>query len=293
MRYEQQIKATFKVRSTSGSEFCCTCPFHNDKGKPNLYVNGNTGLYFCHACGARGKVDKVGAGVPLNALRERLHDVATPPAPTMVQHPESWLDRFDNEHPFWTEEPDGTADPPRGFSPETVKLFRLGYDPMTDLLTIPVRSAKGALLGVIHRQTPRAVKAGVRPKYLHPTGFKMGRMLFGAYLVEGTTVAITEGPLDAVACWDAGIEAVALHGARMTRHQAQIVLRKGVRRVVCMTDNDSAGEAAIMSVREHLPGVQIAVGMYRRSDPKDPGLMTRERRLSMYENALPFHKAMA
>lgn len=37
-----------------GDEFIYFCPFHDDKRKPNLYVNYRKGVYHCFACGASG-----------------------------------------------------------------------------------------------------------------------------------------------------------------------------------------------------------------------------------------------
>lgn len=44
------------VRKVNRAEVRVFCPFHNDKGNPNLDINTDSGLYFCRACGARGKI---------------------------------------------------------------------------------------------------------------------------------------------------------------------------------------------------------------------------------------------
>lgn len=41
------IATRFEVLGTSGDERVCRCPLHDDRGKPNLYVNATKGLYLC------------------------------------------------------------------------------------------------------------------------------------------------------------------------------------------------------------------------------------------------------
>lgn len=289
MRFDPKIKARFDVQSRSGEERIAPCPFHNDGGKPNLYINARTGLYYCHSCGARGHVGKTTDGVPLSTLKERLAEVGKPVPEKMQPRSESWLDRYDNDHPYWQQD--------RGFSARVIKQFRLGYDPMADMLTIPIRNVNGMPVGVIHRRTPDQIEAGHRPKYFHPTGFKMGRSLFGISHVTGLAydvrqIAVCEGPLDAIACWDAGFPAVALYGARMTEDQARILRRAGIPQVVCMTDNDPAGDNAVASIHDALPGVRVRVGMYRPGWGKDPGELTAEQRLKMFTEHFDYRQAM-
>lgn len=286
MKYDQLIAQRFDVKSTSGDERVCSCPFHQDGGKPNLYVNARTSLYFCHACNAKGHVGKTTQATDLEELKSRLHRRKSTDA---VARPwdEAMLNRFDVPHPFWEDD--------RGFDAATIQMFRLGYDMAADTLTIPIRSVRGDLLGVIRRLTQEAVDACLRPKYMHPTGFKMGRTLFGAHLVHKMTdsrkVALVEGPLDAVACWDAGVPAMAMHGARLSPDQAKIVRRLDVQTVVCMTDNDNAGDGAAHSIKEQLRGLVVQVGIYGDGWPKDPGELTRRQRREMFDTAVPYWDA--
>lgn len=277
MSFTEAIEAKFDVHHTEGDEVVCRCPWHEDTGRPNLYVNSESGLYICFACGAKGKLDgkDVAPDHRLHRLKQRLRKREDEQVAKV--YPEEWLNQF-LPHDYWTDV--------RHFSQQTVDRFRLGYDPRTDRLTIPIRSANSQVLGVIYRRLDN-----VKPKYLHPTGFQTGRNLFGAHLLGNQRkVALVEGPLDAVACWDAGVPAVAAYGARLTDGQAALVRKLGITSLVVMTDKDIPGREAVTQVKGALKGVSVLVGEYEPHwAGKDPGELSRTQRKQMFHTATPYH----
>lgn len=259
------------VRGTSGSEYVCRCPFHDDKGKPNLYVNAVNGLWLCHACGEKGNAKKLAqklnvelldSGVTVSSLRSRVETLTYGQERKVKVYSEAWLRQFDFDHPYWTDE--------RGFSEKTVKEWQLGYWPAKDVVTIPMRATNGDILGVIERRLD-----GGKPKYKYPKGGMKGRYLFGGWKVKTKKVALVEGPLDAIACWQARVPALALMGARITRDQCKVLSKLDVRSVVLMMDNDQGGREAIEQVQTELDGLIVRVGEYRPYwTMKDPGSMS-------------------
>lgn len=238
MRYSDWLEKHFDVHGGSGDERLVMCAFHGGRN-PHMYVNVKRGLFICHSCGERGTIWQLAEridvpledrGVPVSSLRNRLVCQRGPIALTEAHLPESYLVPFDIEHPYWTE---------RGLEAPTIARFQLGYDLTQNRVTIPVRDSRGRLLGVIGR----ALDPDVKPKYKDPTGFAKGRCLFGSWLVrnEHNKVALVEGPMDAIACWDARIPALALMGARLTKDQRKLLLSLGVKTVVLFLDNDKPG----------------------------------------------------
>lgn len=291
MRYETLIRRSFHVEGTSGEEFLCRCPWHDDRGKPNLYVNAASGLFFCHSCGKKGKLDQIFdevPGVDLADLRKKLRDKHE--AHSFKFYTEGWLRQFDFPTDYWTDE--------RGFSKATIRRFNLGYDPITNKAIIPMRDSQGRIVGVISRSLD-----GTKPKYTFPKGFKKGHDLFGSWLVRkrrNKRVALVEGPLDAIACWDAKVPALALHGARLSEDQATLLKALGITSVVCMTDNDEAGIEATVSIKETLTGVNVFVCRYRDTwvnengrRCKDPGELTPSRRRHLYLTSEPWHQLLS
>lgn len=284
MRFAQVIEKNFTVTSKSGTEWLCMCPWHGDTSQGHLYINVNKGLYLCMSCGAKGHLDKLGVAMPQTGtqdVRERLRAMQKP---VREQHyyPEKWLDQFDLPHPYWTME--------RGLPTSVVKQFRLGFDPFSNRLTLPLRDMYGRVLGTTYRRLDDGT-----PKYLHPKGFPIGRHLYGAWLLdEQRKVALVEGQVDAVRCWSARVPALSMMGSRLTRDQVRVLKRLGVDSVVLMLDNDKAGIKGTLSVYEMLQGsgIRVQAGWYRDYwfGVKDPDGLTPQRVRKMFHSAVPMDK---
>lgn len=280
MRYEQLVRRNFNVSAAAGQEFLCHCPWHDDTSQGHLYVNVATGLYVCHSCGSKGHLDTLGAAMPVigtEDVRERLRAMRKGPSET-VYYPESWLDQFDNPHPYWTVE--------RNLPEAVVRRFRLGYDPFSNRMTIPLKDSRGRVLGVTYRRLDDG-----KPKYLHPKGFPIGRHLYGAWqITQERKVAIVEGQVDALRCWSSRVPSVALMGARLTKDQKKVLQRLNIESVVLMMDNDHAGVQGTLSVYEMLrgSGIRVQVGWYRPywHHVKDPDGLSPQRLRKAFHSAL-------
>jgi DNA primase len=157
------------------------------------------------------------------------------------------------------------------------------------VLTIPLRDEQKRLLGVITRRLDDQ-----KPKYRYPKGFKIGQHLFASWLIRQhhTKVAIVEGSVDSMACWDARIAALGLLGSRLTDDQRDLLKRLGVQHVVLMLDNDKAGREGTYQVYEALKGtgIRVSVGVYRPYwQEKDPAALTPARRRKQFHSAKPWH----
>lgn len=288
MRYEGVIRSSFRVVSVATTEFQVICPWHQDRsGK--LYINGVTGLYLCMRCGAKGGLDKMQdrpVVLGTDDVREKIKRMAEKNIPVHV-YPDSWLLKFDFPHDYWTGE--------RGLPEDVVKLFRLGYDPLSNRMTIPLRDADGRVLGVTYRRLDDQ-----KPKYLHPKGFPTGKYLFGAWLVtDQKRIALVEGQVDAIRCWSERVPALALMGARLTADQKRVLERMDVQTVVLMLDNDSAGFRGTLGVAETLAdaGMRVLVAQYRdywfdgEGRPvKDPDGLSGTRLRKAFHSAVPIQE---
>jgi DNA primase len=246
------VETHLEVEYKQGDEWAVKCPIHGER-HASMRINVEKGVWMCHGCHAKGgmfklaqflgvryRYDKAEAGMA--KLRSKLDLLRKGPQtePEIVL-PESTLKRYSlGNTTYWTDpQPAG-----RGFSPETVEAFDLGYDPMEECAVIPVRNMWGELLGV----TRRSLRKNARIKYRDPKGFKKRNHLFGSWFVaqaESPTVVLTEGPLDAIKVWQAGHPAVAVYGSYVSEHQIMLLRRMGVVSCVLMFDNDKAGLSAI------------------------------------------------
>lgn len=288
MRYSAIIEQVFEVTSVSGSEHLCFCPFHEDTSQGHLYANGDNGYYICFSCNAKGHVEKLSDEVPpleTEDVRSRLRSVATKKQRKEHVYPEGWLRQFSFPTDYWTVE--------RGISEDVVKRLGLGYDPIMDQHTMPLRNLHGDVLGVSRRRPDG------KPKYQHPKGFPVGKHLYAAWLLRGeTTVGITEGQVDCAMAWTHRVPAVSTLGARITADQIRVLQLLGVRKVVAMYDNDSAGRKGTAQMYQALQGsgIRFVAGWYRpywfvstdegKRLVKDPGELTGSRMRKFYHSGI-------
>lgn len=240
MKYTSLAKH-LKDATQSGDEVLSLCPFHQDS-KPSFHFNVRKGLFICFACGEKGSAKKLARRLDMTLVENATVDglveamrslEAAQLEPANKPIPERSLGRFSGApHLYWRRK--------RGFTNATCKAFNLGYDPIRDELTIPYRNVYGELLGVIRRR----LEDNIYPKYLYPKGVKKNLILFGIEKVaaaELDRVALVEGSLDAVWCWQNGIPAVASLGSSLSEEQCDLLHLAGVRTVVLLSDYDIAG----------------------------------------------------
>ncbi len=92
--------------------------------------------------------------------------------------------------------------------------------------------------------------------------------------------------MDCIACWDAGIPAVALLGSRLSDVQYALLQKLGSTFMVAMTDRDAAGRDAARSLGERF-GKRMMVAQYHPSwVGKDPADLTIPQRREMLDSAL-------
>lgn len=128
----------------------------------------------------------------------------------------------------------------RGFTEETIKHFRLGYDKEKHAISIPVFK-NGELVNIKYRF--------IKPKDLRYTseknaetwmyneeGIEEGRKLKG--------VLVVEGELDAIASWQAGIKNVISPASGKDSYGVWIALLDNIPKVYVAFDNDEGGKTS-------------------------------------------------
>lgn len=252
-RYEAIIEQHFQVTLRSGEEFMARCIWHGDSTS-SLQINAESGLFICFTCGMKGNAKTLlrelglqyaDVEVDVQDLLQRIAALSAPDtAPVLPVLNESYLKRYAIPTKYWEA---------RGITLATQVQFGLGYDPIDDFLTIPLRDVNGGLLGVIRRYMGKDVENSQR--YRYPKGFKRSQNLFASWLVEqdpdADTVVLVEGSLDAVKVWQAGYPAMAIYGSSLSASQVRVLRRLGVGKVVLMFDDDKAGIKATDSCLGH------------------------------------------
>lgn len=155
----------------------------------------------------------------------------------------------------------------RGFSPETVAAFGIGYDSDENSIVIPLNDGYGKPVGF----SRRFLEPGAGPKYKNSPNdevFNKGQLLFNldkARKHVGRSLLVLEGYFDVLSVWQSGYKnSVAICKDTLTVDQAGLITKlcKG-KTVILVPDNDETGLRSVISNRDLLrasdPGVHIQV----------------------------------
>ncbi|MFA5672355.1 MAG: DnaB-like helicase C-terminal domain-containing protein, partial [Synergistaceae bacterium] len=137
----------------------------------------------------------------------------------------------------------------RGISQEVINRFKLGYNPSTEQVIMPVK-------GEFYIRRSTDPRAQTKDRYRLPAGIK--KELFNAEaLSQKKPVFITEGVIDALSIITAGYEALALPAATdinllEDEIKKQIEAKTVLPELILCLDNDEAGQKAAHELSEYL-----------------------------------------
>lgn len=125
----------------------------------------------------------------------------------------------------------------RGISADVQRLYGVGYDADHPGFTaMPWRNTAGIIRNIKYRATTGKAFFYARG------GVAVSRLVYGIDTLQGADMAaVCEGEIDALSWATAGIPAVAVGSASISREQADLLRRSSVRRLILAGDNDAAG----------------------------------------------------
>ena len=310
----------------TGNRWVGLCPFHAEKS-PSFSVNGEEGLFYCFGCQARGDVITFvrqtqhldfAAAVEFLATRAGVTLRYDTPGATREHHRRTALTDAMEAAVEWYHQrlmtgPD--AGPARsylrgrGYGPDTVRAFRMGWAPagwdeLTRALRLPgdvlqetglgFRSKAGKLMDAfrgrvmfpIYDAGGKPVAFGGRilpgqdgPKYKNSQEgalYSKRRVLYGLNWAKADVVAkgeviVCEGYTDVIAFHTAGMpRAVATCGTALAdEHMAQ--LKNFARRIILAYDADSAGQGAAEKFYGWEQKLELDIHVLRLPPGSDPG----------------------
>jgi hypothetical protein len=309
---------------------------HGDRN-PSAHVNRDSLLWRCKSCGRAGnllELTKLALPVgtthveALRWLREHFGETARRPVGgTLTADLTARLERVRQQAPVRrlpneaeTIGPEGIfhvdwrSDHPavgymvgrRGFAPEVLEDWSIGYDTWTQRVTIPVRDEAGVLVGfkgrAIGDQQPKYLLLGDTedrpPRYGVGYGFDMHDarvVVFGLDRTRGNDrVVLVEGELNVIACAAAGVAAVAPGTTSITDEQLWL-LRAHFDELVMLYDSDEAGSGAVWGRVDpdngrFYPGLVEKISPYFRlydadDHEGDPASMTPEEIRALVDGA--------
>lgn len=287
-----------QVHAVGTDEVGFSCLYHaghaDGDRHPSAHVNRDTLLWRCKGCGRAGNLlELTKLGLPrgtthveaLRWLREnfgetarrpvggslvadltaRLERVRAPVAPRQRRLPNE-AETIGPEGIFaldWrSEHPAAAYMRGRGFAPETLEDWGVGYDSWTRRVAISIRDEEGTLVGFKGRALGAAhVKYlllgdvdGRAERYGAGYGFDMHDarvVVFGLERARrGERLVVCEGELDAIACRAAGVESAVATGTKSITAEQLWLLRSYTREIVFFYDSDDPGQDALWGLAD-------------------------------------------
>ena len=222
------------------------CPFHADS-LPSLNVNLESGVFYCHGCGAKGTLLRHPELIPLaQQARGEFSRLSRgiPSVPPLAGLPKEYMLN-------------------RGFTEEVLTHFEIGGN--QDRVWIPVKLRDDSLVGVIFRFVVG------EDRYRYSYGFRKRNHLFGSkqFVEHEDTVYVVEGALDCIRMHQIGVcNVIGLLGDQPSSGQLGLIKSLG-HKVILALDNDGPGWSATLSVGKLLQhrGHTVQLLSYEGQDP--------------------------
>ena len=235
-----------------GSERRFLCPFspcrdHQGRGDQSFCANTVTGLYFCHRCGARGKLTDYRQldeqKRPRRTFHRRPEASSLPKKEDIIPALQRDLGAPVAQAPIARAYLEGRGIPVHvaagvTFCPTWCKIET---NPGWPAVVFPLRSEEGVIVAA----HGRAIRGDGKVTY----GPKRQALFETAGALRADTFAIAEAPLDALSLAACGLPAVAVVGTTLPHWLRRHVLGK---RILVGTDSDEAGEKAALGFAAEL-----------------------------------------
>lgn len=270
-----------RVNGNRGTNFMFCCPFHGERRPSAGIINSEEGIYGqCYSCEETFSLPKLISQVLSIEFDEAVEELdgrfnsekrevifedkqfdnlimdGSRKKSQITVLPNVYLAPFRSgktTHKYFMD---------RGFTKETVKECKIGWDRIKKRVTVPVFHQDGTLAGVSGRavleqklpdgrMNPAYIEAyGKSPKYLLYDNFEISNILFGSHeFPEGEdTAIIVEGMFDRLYMRQLGFfNALGIIIAKMSKDrngnskQKEILHDLGVKNIIFMHDNDDPG----------------------------------------------------
>lgn len=283
---EEQVRRVLQgsglnIYSELENDFVIFCPFHANFRTPAAEVNKESGLFFCFSC--QESIDLTGLVMHQTARSyfEAIRFIKSKESSSlnledevnkkMVVAPEYVL--FDEVlvKRLHTQAMDSDKAIRyflgRGISKDSVVKFGLGYSDKNDMVTIPMHSPDGMLVGFVGRSVEGK-------QFKNTPNMPKSKILFNLHRVKSSRmVYVVESSFDAIRLDQVGFPAVATLGANVSNRQLEL-LHQYFNDIIVVADNDEAGSGMVSRICDRLGSRVSTVAI--ESKYKDIGDMSDE-----------------
>ena len=268
------------VYSELDSDFIIFCPFHNNYRSPAGEINKSTGIFYCFSCQ---KTSDLVEFVMFTSSRTYFESVRFIKSKEQESNLEQEMTRQLHTKADYVPYDElqvkrlhqQAIDSPRAISyfygrkitQESILKFGLGFSENQDMVTVPVHSPDGMLLGFVGRSVEGK-------DFKNTPGLPKSKTLFNLNRVKtADKIYVVESSFDAIRLDQVGFPAVATLGANVSGMQIEL-LQKYFNNVIVIADNDEAGGNMKKRLLEKL-GSRVSV-VQLNSKYKDIGDMSDE-----------------
>ena len=246
------------IESEVDSDYIIFCPFHGNHRTPAGEVDKKTGIFFCFACQyVTDLTDLVSTQSGrtyfqsvrfIKSLEENI-DLSNQ-VETALEKKEIY-EEYPQEQVTRLHEAAMSTDRARSYysgrqiTEASMARFELGYSEKRDMVTIPVHSPDGVLLGFVGRSVEGK-------DFKNTPGLPKAKTLFNLNRVKSSkTVYVVESSFDAIRLDQCGFAAVATLGSNVSNFQIDL-LKKYFNDIIVIADNDEAGSTMATKLKDKL-----------------------------------------
>lgn len=136
----------------------------------------------------------------------------------------------------------------RGFTQRTLDKYEVGYDPVAEAVTFPVRASDGRLRFISKRFVSRK-------GFLNESGIDKKDIVYGLYYIKQspkkiTEIYLNESATDTMSCYQGKLPAGAILGRILFKEQVKELIKAGIKTVNLFLDNDLHGLDATIKAYE-------------------------------------------
>ena len=249
---EEQVKrilagSGIEVQSELDSDFIIFCPFHNNYRSPAGEVNKKSGIFFCFSCNKTSDLVEFVMFTSARTYFESVRFIKSKEQETDLEQEMTRQLHTRQEYVPYDELQikrlhQQAMDSPRActyfngrkINQDSMVKFGLGFSENQDMVTVPVHSPDGILLGFVGRSVEGK-------EFKNTPGLPKSKTLFNINRVKtAEQVYVVESSFDAIRLDQVGLSAVATLGANVSGMQIEL-LQKYFNNIIVIADNDEAG----------------------------------------------------
>jgi len=255
------------VEKEAESEYIVFCPFHNNHRTPAGEINKYSGLFFCFSCSNTSDLVELVMHCSGRSYFESVRFIKSKEVETNIETdinkkliPKDEWQEFDSSvvsrlhNNLMLSDRAKSYFVSRKIVGESLNKFILGYSDKQDMVTVPVHSPEGILVGFVGRSIEGK-------DFKNTPGLPKSKLLFNLHRVKNANrVYVVESSFDVMRLNQVGLPAVATLGANVSYRQIDL-LQKYFSDIMIIADNDEAGgnmkEKIIEKLGSHVSVINI------------------------------------